>query len=383
VNVAIFASAFYPHVGGVEEVCRQLAHDYRRRGMGVVVVTNRWPGDLPAEETYEQIPVYRLTMRTPEGAARHRAKYLLTHPLVRRRMYGILRRHAVDLIHVQCVSVNGYYGLLAHRDLKLPLVVTAQGERTMDAGRLYERSAFMNGVLRALLSEADAVTACSGDTLADIERYFGTPLRGRGSVVYNGIQLADFDGPVPDRPHDRSFVLGIGRLVPQKGFDVLIRAYAEARLSEHDLVLAGEGPERGSLEAVARTAGVADRVRFFGRADRAAAVALFRHCDLFVLPSRLEPMGIVNLEAMAAGKPVIASRVGGVPELVLDGETGMLVPPEDLPALAMAIDRLACDPGLRARLGAAGRARAEGFDWAKIAVQYLTIYDALNSNRSG
>lgn len=379
-TVAIFASAFYPHVGGVEELCRQLAHDYRRRGMDAIVVTNRWPMDLPAFESYEGIPVYRVTMRTPDGSAKNRAKHLLTHPLVRRRLYGILRRHAVGLLHVQCVSVNGYYALSAHRDLKLPLVVTAQGERTMDAGKLYERSAYMNGVLRSLLAEADAVTACSGDTLADIQGYFGKPLGDRASVVYNGIQLTDFGGVMPDRPHERPYVLGIGRLVPQKGFDVLIRAYAEAQragdaLAGQDLVLAGEGPERAALESAARAAGVEGRVRFFGRADRPAAVALFRHCELFVLPSRLEPMGIVNLEAMASGKAVVASRVGGVPELVADGETGVLVPPEDPAAMAGAIVKLINDADLRTRLGAAGRARAELFGWPAIADEYLAIYN--------
>ncbi len=247
----------------------------------------------------------------------------------------------------------------------------------MDAGRLYEQSAFMNGVLRALLIEAAAVTACSHNTLFDLQQYLGRPLGPRASVVYNGIRLADFGGAMPTRPHERPYVLGIGRLVPQKGFDVLIRAYGEAHLPGHDLVIAGEGPERAALEAVAREVVVAGRVRFVGRADRAAAVALFRHCDLFVLPSRLEPMGIVNLEAMAAGKPVIASEVGGVPELVLDGETGLLVPPEDPAALAAAMRKLAGDPDLRLRLGGAGRARAETFNWPNIADQYVRIYESI------
>lgn len=380
-NVAIFASAFYPHVGGVEELCRQLAHAYRRAGLGVIVLTNRWPTSLPAFEEYEGIPLYRLPLRIPEGSWRARVKYRLTHASVRRRLFGILRRHAVDLIHVQCVSVNGYYALLAHRDLGLPLVVTAQGERTMDAGRLYERSAYMNSVLRALLAEAQWVTACSEDTLGDIERYYCKPLGGRSSVVYNGIQLADFGGALPNGPHARPYVLGIGRLVPQKGFDVLIRAYAEAGLTGNDLVIAGEGPERAALEAVAREAGVAERVRFFGRADRPAAMALFRHCDWFVLPSRLEPMGIVNLEAMAAGKAVVASRVGGVPELVIDEVTGLLVAPEDVEALSGALSRLASSRDLCERLGAAGRRRAEQFDWGTISKQYLDIYYRVSTRR--
>lgn len=373
--MAIFASAFYPHVGGVEELCRQLAHAYRRAGLGVVVVTNRWPRSLPAYEAYEGIPVYRLPLRVPEGPWQARLRYHLTHAGVRRRLLDILRRHRIDLLHVQCVSTNGYYALLARKSLQLPLIVTAQGERTMDAGRLYERSPFMNGVLRKLLDEADYVTACSRDTLEDLERYRGEAFGARGAVVYNGIRLEDFGGPEPQpEAGERPFILGIGRLVPQKGFDVLIRAFARSGVSSHDLVIAGEGPERESLERLAADLLPPGRVRFPGRADRPAAVALFRRCAFFVLPSRIEPMGIVNLEAMAAGKAVVASRVGGVPEIVHDGETGVLVPPGDVDGLAGALSRMCSSDGLRERLGSAGRRHVQRFAWPQIADQYLALY---------
>jgi glycogen(starch) synthase len=372
-NIAIFASAFYPHVGGVEELCRQLAHAYQGAGHRCIVLTNRWPRSLPKFEEYEGIPVYRLAMRVPEGSLKARANYRLTHNSIRREMLVTLRRHEIDVLHVQCVSSNGYYALLAKRELGLPLVVTTQGERTMDAGRLYEKSPFANRVLRGLLNEADAISACSENTLNDLEQWYGSTFDGRSRVIYNGIRLADFDTPVTFE-HRRPYILGIGRLVPQKGFDVLIRAYAMAGIESHDLLIAGEGAERGTLEALAVEMGVDSRVRFVGRADRTQAVALFSGCEFFVLPSRMEPLGIVNLEAMAAGKAVIASRVGGVPEIVEDGETGLLVAAEDATELAGAIRRLGSDQGLRERLGVEGRRRAKTFDWDAIAEQYLDLY---------
>jgi glycogen(starch) synthase len=376
-NIAIFASAFHPHLGGVEELCRQLAHRYAADGHPTIVITNQWPPSLPTEETFEGIPVYRLPMRLPGGSVRARLKYVLTASGVRRRLFEILRRHHADLLHVQCVSTNGYCALLAKRALGLPLVVTAQGERTMDAEHIYQRSPHMNVLLRQLLREADRITACSRNTLDDIEGFYGQPLGDRASVVYNGISLAEFDEAAAPRPLARPFILGIGRHVPQKGFDVLLRAFARADLPTHDLVVAGDGPERPRLMEIARELGVDGRVRFPGKADRAVAISLFKTCEFFVLPSRQEPMGIVNLEAMAASKPVVASRVGGVPEIVADGETGILVEPENHDALAGVICRLAGDADLRDRLGAAGRHAAEGFTWSAIANRYAALYRPL------
>lgn len=378
-NIAIFASAFYPHVGGVEELCRQLAHAYRAAGHECIILTNRWPRSLPEFEKYEGIPVYRLAMRVPEGSLKARANYRLTHHSIRREMLSILRRHKIDVLHVQCVSSNGYYALLAKRELGLPLIVSAQGERTMDAGRLYEKSPFANRILRELMDEADAISACSDNTLKDLEGWYGSAFGDRSRVIYNGIRLADFEDIEP-YAHCRPYVLGVGRLVPQKGFDVLIGAFAEAGDLGYDLLIAGEGPESAKLNGLTKELGVCDRVKLTGRADRASAISLFAGCSFFVLPSLQEPFGIVNLEAMACGKAVIASKIGGVPEVVVDEVTGLLVPAGNLRALATTIKRLANDVSLQKRLGAAGRARAGRFDWTAIAAEYLDLYRGFNRN---
>ena len=379
-NVAIFASAFHPSVGGVEELVRQLAHEYARQGLTAIVLTNRWPRALPRREIYEGIPVYRLAMRIPEYNFKIRMSYWLTHQGVRSAMLEILKRHRIDMIHVQCASSNGHYALMAQEALGLPLVLTTQGERTMDAGLVYENSAFQNSILRELIARADHITGCSKDTLDDLENYAGAPFGERASVVYNGIRKDDFADVAP-YPHPRPYILGIGRHVPQKGFDVLIRAFAESGLDSHDLILAGEGPEREALERLAGELGMKDRIHFPGRANRPLAIALFKGCSFFVLPSRQEPMGIVNVEAMAAGKAVIASRTGGVPEIVLQDQTGLLVTPGDEAALAGAIHALGTDTALRERLGRAGLERAELFTWDAIARSYRAIYDRVLRDR--
>lgn len=378
-KIALFASSFYPHVGGVEELVRQLAREYRGRGFSPIIITNRWPRSLPEYELHEEVPLYRLPMRTPGPGAKAQLSYLCTHRSIQRKLLSILRQHGTELLHLQCVSSNALYALAAKQALGLPLVLTTQGERTMDAAQIYQRWPFMARLLRKSLAAADHVTACSTATLEDIERFAGHALGPRrAEVIYNGIASGDFAN-VPGAIRPKPYLLAIGRLVLQKGFDVLLHAYAQAGLTDHELVLAGEGPEREKLQAFAERLGIEERVHFMGRVDRPQAAALFKGCAFFVLPSRQEPLGIVNLEAMAAGKAVVATRVGGVPEIVLDGETGLLVPGDDMPALAAALSRLAARPDLRAALGAAGKRRAELFAWSSIADQYIRIYsDLLN-----
>jgi len=279
---------------------------------------------------------------------------------------------------VQCVSSNAHYALIAKRQLGLPLVVSLQGELSMDASDLFQRSQFARSLMRTILNEADAITACSGQTLAEAEAFIGRPFGPRGQVVYNGIRLSEFTTAHP-AAQARPYLLAIGRHVKQKGFDVLLRAFSQlaSQFSGHDLLIAGDGSEHESLKQLAQTIGNGARVIFPGRVDHDAAVSLFAGCTLFVLPSRHEPMGIVNLEAMAAGRAVIATDVGGVPELVQHERTGLLVRPDDSAALATAMTRLLTDAAERDQLGRAGQRRAQQFDWSAIAGQYNAIYQRL------
>lgn len=380
-NIAIFASAFYPHFGGVEEVCRNLALEYRRRGHGVVVLTAKYPAPLPACETVQGIEVHRLAWEMPNGSLQGMARFARCYPVDMTLTVRLLRQQKIDLIHVHCLSSNGFYALGAARLTGLPLVVTTHGERTMDAGKLYQKSATANWTFKRLMARAAYVTACSEQTLDDARQFVGSPLAGKSRPIYSGFSLEEFEAGQTSYSHPRPYLLALGRVVPQKGFDVLIDAYA--RLYAHvtdapDLLIAGDGAERDSLQKRVGDLGLTDRVHLIGFADRPTAVSLFRGCEMFILPSRHEPQGIVNLEAMACAKPVIASRVGGVPEIVLDGVTGLLVPGEDAAALAQALESLLADPQKARALGDAGRARVVAeFTWPRIADQYFEIYDAV------
>jgi glycogen synthase len=381
-NIALFSSDFYPSVGGVQEVVRQSAHALIRAGDKPMVFTNRWPKTLPANEMWEQIPVHRHVFRVPEPNFKQMGGALLVGPWTLRQVCRQLKEHATQLIHIHCASSNAHYAMAARRKLRLPMVLTVHGELSMDPSRLFQRSAFAQSNLRKAIDQADAITACSQQALAEAELFYGKPLGDRARVVYSGVRVEDFSVATP-YIHPRPYLLSIGRLAPQKGFDVLLRACSEVfkHNSSHDLILAGDGPEHNALVKLAEKLQISSRVYFFGPAPRETTIRLFAGSEFVVTPSRQEAMGIVNLEAMAAGKAVIATRVGGVPEIVQDGKNGVLVSPESVFDLTGAIMTMLSDPARRAQLAKAGKQRAMEFDWSRINEQFRRIYSTLIPNR--
>jgi glycosyltransferase involved in cell wall biosynthesis len=207
---------------------------------------------------------------------------------------------------------------------------------------------------------ADRVLAPSAATAAEIERDYGVEDVGVLPNVTGGLPAPVPAEPPPDLPP--GFLLFVGRLRIRKGVEVLLAALDLLRRQggAPTLAIAGDGEHRAALEAAAAHRGLdASAVRFLGRADAARVRALLAAARALVVPSTYEGMPLVILEAMAAGLPVIASRVSGIPEVVVDGETGWLVPPEDPEALAAALAELLADPGEARRRGAAGRRRVD------------------------
>ena len=385
-DVALAASSFAPHKGGVEEVVRQLALEQRASGASPTVLTMRWPKSLQRHQEVDGIPVRRFLYRAPEGDLRHRALARAARPVTVAQVHHQLRRTGAQLVHIQCVSSAAWFVGQAARRASLPLVVTLHGELMMDATGVYERSPFLRSTLRDLLSNADSVTACSRATLEEAENWAGIDLGERGTVIYNGVRVSDFSDAVPE-VRMRPYVFAVGRHVREKGFDLLIDAFAQVAADPTfgwDLVLAGDGPEHEALRAKVEGLGLAPRIDLIGATSRRQTASWFRGASAFVLPSRQEPFGIVNLEAMASGVPIVASAVGGVPEFVIDGEVGMLVPGGSAPAIAVALRRLHDDRAFAQRLGEAGRRKAQRFDWAHVSAQYAEVYEqAIVRHRNG
>lgn len=238
---------------------------------------------------------------------------------------------------------------------------------------LWEASPAVMARLPAWLKAADAVTAVSDDLADATGRHApGVPFR----VIPNGIDTTWWTpGETAGRP---DLVVAAGRLIEMKGFDVLLDAFAAGATEEAELVIAGEGEQRGALEAQAARLGIGNRVSFAGRLDKGALRDLFRRAGLFVLPSRREGMPLILLEAMACGLPTVATAVNGVPQ-VMNRTCGEMVAPQDPAALASAIARRLGDIDRQRREALAARRRAEEFDAALSYAAYEKVLTEVGS----
>jgi glycosyltransferase involved in cell wall biosynthesis len=190
--------------------------------------------------------------------------------------------------------------------------------------------------------------------------------RDRIEVIFPGIDAAQYTPQAGTRAPGPTFAY-LGRLQRYKGVDLVVRAFARAALPDARLEIAGAGSHRPALERLAHELAVAERVHFLGRIDEREKQALLRRAWALAFASPKEGWGITNLEAAASGTPVIASDSPGIRESVRDSVTGFLVPHGDVAAMAQAMRRLAADPALVERLGAAGRTFATGFSWERAA----------------
>lgn len=353
-NLAILIARFPPGaLGGAERQAEgwaiRLADRHR-----VTVIARAEPGLLPGRTERNGFAVVRLPFGGP--------------PLLRtwRDVRAIERAVAElaprpDLTLCFQTFVSGFAGVAIKRRLGIPCAVWVRGDGEYRGSRSWRARLIGPRVW----SGADAVLVQSeGNRRALIEALRAHHARRAGAieakiqVVENGLDLP----PSPAAPEPGGPVLSVGRLIDDKGMDVLIDTLAG---SGRPLVIAGTGPERERLERHARAAGVA--AKFEGFVDRDRLAALYRECSCVVLASRRgEGMPNVVLEAMAHGRPVVATRVTGSQELIADGENGLLVPPDRPDRLRAALERLAADPALALRLGTRARATAEAYTWERV-----------------
>lgn len=237
--------------------------------------------------------------------------------------------------------------------------------------------------LRRTLSRADEVVALSRRTLADLHA-FGMP-SDRGRVIYQGANLSSDRRPSAGEitavrvkfQLSGRYLLFVGSLVPRKNVPLLVRAYAHLVPDlepDTKLVLAGadDGDEAARVRQLVADLGLADRVVFTGYLTNAELAGLYGGASVFVLPSRYEGFGMILLEAMAAGVPVVCTAAGSLPEVV--GDAGLLVPDDDPGAMAAAVRRVLSSPSLAAELVAKGSARLTAFSWRDTAAQTLALY---------
>ena len=343
--------------GGVEELTAQLGRELQQRGYEVLVVTNRWPQDLPEQEAQEGLDVTRARFTLPA----RRPQTLVSH--VRGRRLGRAHLDTLtqpDLIHVQCASSQLSFMARYARERQVPLVITTQGETRMDAGGIYEKNPWLRATLRRASRQPSSLTACSAWTARATAEV--APRFAEAAVVLNGVTPGDW----PLQPEVSDPVIGAwGRHVSQKGLDLLLLAFELVRQQEPRarLLIGGDGPETENLKANAGAG-----VTFFGALDRAGVADLLRKCRVVAVPSRIEPFGIVALEALASGRGLVYSVHGGLSEAA--GGLGRAADPFDATHFASALLAELSAP----TAGGLGRARAEELAWPHICDAYERVY---------
>lgn len=275
-----------------------------------------------------------------------------------------LRAFRPDVLHVNLpVPWSGWYGIAAGAGCPGTAVVAV--EQLPIKTHLEEE----RRLKRRLCARLAAHVAVSERSAREVEAYARLPA-GSVRVVRNGVPDL---GPVEPLPHEGVVLVAVGRLNAQKGFDVLLQALQQ--LHHEDgvrLLIVGGGEEHEALTRQSSALGLGEQVRITGWTDQVRD--FLSRGDVFVLPSRSEGFPLAIVEAMLAGLPVVASEVGGVPEAVSDGESGLLVPKDDPERLATALQRLIDDPQLRVRMGRRGRNLATRFTDERMARSYLDLW---------
>ncbi len=305
---------------------------------------------------------------------------------------------AADVVHSHTwyANLGGHLATLLSGAPHVATVHSLEPLRPWKAEQLGGGYTLSSWCERTALESAAAVIAVSAGMRDDLLSCYPAVPADRVRVIRNGIDTREYSpdpgtdvlaqyGADPDRP----LVIFVGRITRQKGLPVLLRAAARLDPDIQLLLCAGQ-PD--TAELAAEVTGLVQHLRdsrsgviwLSGMLARREVIQLLSHATAFVCPSLYEPLGIVNLEAMACGTAVVASRVGGIPEVVADGQTGLLVPPGDPAALADAVNTLVSDHSMAASMGRRGRERAIAeFDWAGIAAQTVALYQELTGTEAG
>ena len=370
--------ARFDPIGGMQEHTASLTRALDQRGVLQSVLTTR----PPTAPWLERLGTRAIVVRVGLPVRRPRQLYAMPAAV----LAPLLSRHA-DLVHVHLGEDLAILPLaaLAARARSLPVVLTVHcsPSHTLaghDARSLLLRT--LGGWVERRGEARAAATIVYTRRLAEVlENEQGCR---SVHVMRRGIDGAAFADvrSSPERRTGRRRVIFVGRVVRGKGVLTLVKALSMLWTPEIEVVLVGDGPARAEVERMARRLGVADRLHVTGFLPHAQVPTILGSAELLVLPSMYEELGTVLIEALHAGVPVVASRVGGIPEVVEDGVTGLLVPPSDAAALARAIDTVLGDPELAARMGAHALDRARGYELEQVAADVHALYARLAEERS-
>lgn len=348
-------------IGGAEVLSYHLLKELKRRGHEILVLAGRTSSDPLGPQTFDGIDLVRLNFDTTIASRSLPALRRLSETVA-----DIVRKFKPDVLHLNDTTLASFvfrrHGSIGH----LPRLLTLHAV-IRPAGR--------DGLQARLAAEADRIVSVS-HAQCDTAAAAMPEVRDKLSVIWNALPSPDL--PPTSLPLAHPVLLCIGRLIVDKGFRMAVRAFAHlrARGAIAKLTIAGNGVDKNDLECLVRDLGLGSDVEFTDWVAPDRVPALINTATMVVVPSRLpEPFGLVALQAAQMGRPTIATAVGGLPEVVEHGTTGLLVEPDDEHALAVSIESLLADPAKAERLGVNARERArQKFDFGGFVDAYERSY---------
>jgi glycosyltransferase involved in cell wall biosynthesis len=362
-EVLYWTDFFLPHIGGVETFGGDLIPALQARGHEVTVVTSSHKTDLPAVEQVGSIPVHRFPMW----------RALRTNDLrelvsIRRAVSALKRQIRPDITHL-------HFGATSYLHLQTRAAGGAPTLTTVHA--LTQKSLTDRTLLGSVVHASRAVNAVSGVGYQLLQRAF-PEAADRLSFVYYGLAASAGSAIEVIAPRfDEPVILCLGRLAPQKGFDLALKAFAqiEKAVPKARLMIVGEGVEEAALKDLASTLGIGERVDFTGAVAPDDVYAVINKATMMLLPSRFEGLPLVALQAAKMQRPIISSAVDGLPELVVDQESGLLLAHNSERELATAILSLLHHPQKAIGMGKAlGRRYEERFGFDQCVSRYEGLY---------
>ena len=369
---------FLPYVGGQEIYVQSLSEALVERGHEVTIATTDASSRVPFRrvsaglEKKNGITVVRYPCYSFLYSYMPIAPALLTGLLNRRiRQYQIVHAHGFGHFTTDIVAIM-------RRTFGIPAVLTTHGVHQEIAQEGFHRSLlwsyYRETLVRLTLRTVDRILALTPDEMRYLSR-FGPQVVNKARVIPIGVRLEEFSAVKNARTQGRPVLLYVGRIDRGKGLEFLIEAASQLRHYDPLVLLVGPRSEYSDvLEKLVAEKGLANNVVLTGFVSESEKNRLLMSASVFCLPSVYEGASLAVLEAMAAGKPVVASRVGGVPFLVEDGLSGYLVKPNDANLLAANLEKLIREPGIRDAMGERGREVACNYAWSRIAEKVEALY---------
>jgi len=365
-RILYWAEAFWPTIGGIEVLSAHLIDVLRNRGHEFIVVTDHRNLNLADEMQYKDIPVYRFHFqRTLERQDISQISAII------QKVAKLKETFRPDLVHVNTCGPSLFFFLRTDAACTAPSLITIHALLTRAGGR--------NTILGQILRKVDWVSAVSASILEETLQVL-PDIASRSSTIHNSLDMPNIQ-PMP-LPFDTPRLLCLGRLVSEKGFDLALTAFRllSRRFPLTRLIIAGDGPAKADLKKYTDELELSDSVDFLGWVEPERIPELMNTVTMVVMPSRWnEPFGLVALQAAQMARPVVAARVGGLPEVVIHGETGILVEKEDPDALGEAMKFILSHPGTAVQMGEAARCRAQQvFNWERFVNNYDALYKKLS-----